>query len=79
MAGPPRVLIVLASCLLLTLAGCSSNDPTPEPNMVVDLLQQDWQHTPGVTAGGGHGLQVDGHRTEHCGAGRRGRAAEPAA
>ncbi len=57
MAGRPRVLIVLASGLLLALAGCSSNDPTPEPDVVLDLLHQDWQHTPGVTAAGG-GLQV---------------------
>lgn len=52
MAGRPRILIVLASGLLLALAGCSSNDPTPEHDVVVDLLQQDWQHTPGVTADG---------------------------
>jgi endo-1,4-beta-xylanase len=57
MAGRPRVLIVLASGLLLALAGCSSDDPTPKPDVVVDLLQQDWQHTPGVTARGG-GLQI---------------------
>jgi endo-1,4-beta-xylanase len=57
MTGRPRVLIVLASGLLLALAGCSSNDPTPKPEVVVDLLRQDWQHTPGVTADG-DGLQV---------------------
>ncbi|RKR20718.1 endo-1,4-beta-xylanase [Arthrobacter oryzae] len=52
MAGRPRRLIVLASGLLLALAGCSSTDPTPKPDVVVDLLQQDWQHTSGVTADG---------------------------
>ena len=58
MAGRPHALMVaLASGLLLAIAGCSSNDPTPEPDVVVDLLQQDWQHTPGVTADGA-GLQV---------------------
>lgn len=57
MAGRQRVLIVLASGLLLALAGCSPDDPKPEPDVVVDLLQQDWQHTPGVTADGDR-LQV---------------------
>ena len=57
MAGRQRVLIVLASGLLVALAGCSSNDPTPDPDMVVDLLQQDWQDTPGVTSTG-DGLKV---------------------
>lgn len=56
MAGRLRVLIVLASCLLLTLAGCTS-DPKPQPDVVVDLLRQDWQHTPGVTTNGDR-LQV---------------------
>ncbi len=52
MAGRPRILIVLASGVLLALAGCSSNGPTSKPDVVVDLLQQDWQHTSGVTADG---------------------------
>lgn len=56
MARRPRVLMVLASCLLLAIAGCTG-DPNPEPDVIVDLLQQDWQHTPGVAAGGGT-LQV---------------------
>ncbi|MCU1519264.1 MAG: glycoside hydrolase family 10 [Pseudarthrobacter sp.] len=55
MARRPRVLMVLASCLLLALAGCTG-DPKPAP-VIVDLLQQDWQHTPGVAADGGR-LQV---------------------
>ena len=57
MVGRQRGLIVLASGLLLALAGCSSIDPPPEPDMVVDLLKQDWQDMPGVTADG-DGLQV---------------------
>lgn len=52
-----RALIVLVSGLLLTLALCSPNDATPEPDMAVDMLQQDWQHTPGVTADA-DGLQI---------------------
>lgn len=57
MAGHQRVLAVLVSGLLLAVTGCSSNDPAPEPDAAVDLLQQDWQHMPGVTADG-DGLQV---------------------
>lgn len=56
-ARTPRALAVLASGLLLAVAGCSSHDPAPEPDVAVDLLQQDWEHTPGVTAYG-DGLQV---------------------
>jgi endo-1,4-beta-xylanase len=55
-AGRPHVLIVLASVLLLALAGCT-NDPTPEPDMIVDLLKQDWRNTPGVKTDGDR-LQV---------------------
>ena len=55
--GPPRILTVLTSGLLLAVAGCSSNGPAPEPDVAVDLLQQNWQHVPGVTAEDG-GLQV---------------------
>ena len=55
MTGRPHTLmVVLVSGLLLALAGCTS---TPDPDVVVDLLQQDWQHTPGVTDDG-DGLQV---------------------
>jgi endo-1,4-beta-xylanase len=56
-AGHQRVLAVLASGLLLAVAGCSSNDPAPESDATVDLLQQNWQHMPGVTADD-DGLQV---------------------
>ncbi|MET1089391.1 MAG: hypothetical protein ABWY04_20090 [Arthrobacter sp.] len=55
-ARPHALMVVLASCLLLALAGCTS-DPEPEPDVVVDMLQQYWRHTPGVTAAG-DGLQV---------------------
>ncbi|WP_045729502.1 endo-1,4-beta-xylanase [Pseudarthrobacter chlorophenolicus] len=55
MAWRPRVAIVLASGVLLALAGCTPD--SPEPDMVVNLLQQDWQHTSGVTPDDG-GLRV---------------------
>lgn len=48
---------VLAGCLLLALAGCTPDNPEPEPNVVVDLIDEDWQHTPGVASDNG-GLQV---------------------
>ncbi|MEQ7735955.1 hypothetical protein, partial [Escherichia coli] len=56
-AGRRHVLIVLASGLLLALAGCTSHDPKPEPDVIVDLLKQDWEQTPGVTPDSGR-LQV---------------------
>ncbi|KUG61206.1 glycoside hydrolase [Kocuria rosea subsp. polaris] len=56
-AGPARALVVLASGLLLAVAGCSSNNPAPGPGVPVDLLQQDWRHMPGVTSDD-DGLQV---------------------
>ena len=55
MARRPRVVIVLASGVLLALAGCTPDNP--EPDVVLNLLQQDWRHTPGVTPDGG-GLRV---------------------
>ncbi len=48
---------VLAGCLLLALAGCTPDDPEPEPDVIVDLIDEDWQHTPGVASDSG-GLQV---------------------
>jgi len=50
------VLGAATSVLLLVLAGCTADAPAPEAD-VVDLLEQDWQHVPGVTAGD-DGLQV---------------------
>ena len=47
----------LASGLLVVLGGCSSPEPTPEPDVTVDLLHGDWREVPGVTAGSG-GLQI---------------------
>jgi endo-1,4-beta-xylanase len=38
--------------LCLALAGCSATDPTPERTTTIDLLQEDWQHVPGVVADG---------------------------
>jgi len=59
MAARPHapIAIVLAAGLLLTFAGCSTDSPNPTPDVVVDLLQQDWQNTPGVTTDE-HGLRV---------------------
>lgn len=36
--------------LLVTLAGCTPAAEPPEPDTVIDLLHQDWQHVPGVVA-----------------------------
>jgi endo-1,4-beta-xylanase len=58
MAGRTHILMtVLASGLLVVLAGCSSPGPTPKPDVNVDLLNENWQDIPGVTAGS-NGLQV---------------------
>lgn len=38
--------------LLLALAGCSSTDSPSDRGAVIDLLQQDWRHTPGIVAEG---------------------------
>lgn len=53
-----------AACLLLALTGCTSNDDEPSelpdqtaPATVVDLLEQDWDHVPGVVPTD-DGLQV---------------------
>ena len=51
------MLAVLTTGLLLAVAGCSSNGREPEPDVVVDLLRQNWQHVPGVTVEDG-GLHV---------------------
>lgn len=48
-SGLRRTVIALASCLLLTVAGCTTDDSTPD-DAVADLLQEDWEHVPGVTA-----------------------------
>jgi endo-1,4-beta-xylanase len=58
MAGRPQALMVMLASGLLVLAGCSSPEPTPEPDVKIDLLHEDWQGTPGVTARD-NGLQVN--------------------
>ncbi|WP_082486502.1 endo-1,4-beta-xylanase [Frigoribacterium sp. Leaf186] len=42
----------LVTVVLLVLTGCTSSthSPPPEQGTVVDLLQQDWRHVPGVVA-----------------------------
>ncbi|MDN4645936.1 endo-1,4-beta-xylanase [Arthrobacter sp. PsM3] len=58
MAARPHALKVVLACgLLVVLGGCTSPEPTPEPDVTIDLLHEDWKDVPGVTAGG-DGLQV---------------------
>ncbi|MBF4579743.1 endo-1,4-beta-xylanase [Frigoribacterium sp. VKM Ac-2530] len=45
-------LRVSAVGLCFALAGCGSTDPRPERTTTIDLLQEDWQHVPGVVADG---------------------------
>lgn len=45
-----RVLGLLVTGILLALAGCSASGPGEQPGTVIDLVQQDWQYMPGVTA-----------------------------
>lgn len=45
-----RILVVLVSVFSLVLTACSSREVAPKNDVVVDLLQQDWEHTPGVTS-----------------------------
>ena len=40
--------VVVGAVLLVT--GCSQTAPTDERGTVVDLLQEDWQHVPGIAA-----------------------------
>lgn len=60
-----RVVGAATVGLLLALTGCTSTDPSTDPptgsstgsstgrGTVVDVLQQDWRHVPGVVADGG--------------------------
>lgn len=50
--GRLHATIVLACGLLLTLPSCAPTPPTLEPDTAIDLIQQDWQHTPGVVKDG---------------------------
>ncbi|GAB2968359.1 endo-1,4-beta-xylanase [Frigoribacterium salinisoli] len=43
---------VTAASLGLVLAGCAPTTPPPERTSVLDVLQQDWQHVPGVVVDG---------------------------
>lgn len=70
MVGRRRLLTMPATGLLLALTGCSSKAskaskvskaPTPPSHVQLDLLQHDWQHTPGVTPVG-NGLRVGATR-----------------
>lgn len=52
MGGRRLTLFVLLASALVVVAGCSTPEPAPKPDVTVDLLRQDWEHTPGVTADG---------------------------
>ena len=41
---------VAAVGLLIAVAGCTATDETPDRATVIDLLQQDWEHVPGIVA-----------------------------
>jgi endo-1,4-beta-xylanase len=47
-----RTVSVATVGLLLALTGCTSTDSPSERGTVIDLLQQDWGHVPGVVADG---------------------------
>ncbi len=51
------VLMLLVRCCLLALLSCSAIGPRTVPPEVIDMLQQDWRYTAGVTAKG-DGLHV---------------------
>jgi endo-1,4-beta-xylanase len=52
-----RVVSVVVAGLLCVLTGCGSTASPSEQGTVVDLLQQDWGHVPGVVVDGA-GLRV---------------------
>lgn len=54
--GSSRALAGAAAVLLLVAVGCTPDAPAPEAD-VVDLLEQGWEHVPGVAAGD-DGLRV---------------------
>lgn len=49
--GHPRWLTALAAGVLLAVSGCAPHTPALERESI-DLLHQDWQYVPGVTADG---------------------------
>lgn len=54
MSPSPRLrsaVTAVSAVLLLVLTGCTSSD-APDRPIVVDLVQQDWQHVPGVARDG---------------------------
>lgn len=51
------MVALVAVGLVVALAGCSSTDARSDRGTTIDLLQQDWQHVPGVVADG-DGLRV---------------------
>lgn len=55
MGGRQASLLVVLASVLAVAAGCTP--PAPKPDVTIDLLRQDWEHTPGITADGG-ALQV---------------------
>lgn len=48
-----RRVVSAAAVGVLALAGCTPADPPDERGAVVDLVQQDWQHVPGIVDEGG--------------------------
>jgi endo-1,4-beta-xylanase len=47
-----RLVSVATAGLLLAVAGCSSPDSPSDRGTVIDLLQQDWGHVPGIVVDG---------------------------
>lgn len=49
---------LLTSGLLLVLAGCTPTTPASEPDVIIDLTEQDWEYVPGVSTEG-NGLLIE--------------------
>jgi endo-1,4-beta-xylanase len=45
-------LALLTSGFLLVLTGCTTTTPASESDVIIDLIQQDWEYVPGVTTDG---------------------------
>ena len=50
-------LLVIVTAGLLVLAGCGLSESPRERGTVIDLVQQDWRHVPGIVSNG-NGLRV---------------------